>query len=200
MKNLFVFSITFLIMLAMGCTPKDNTKIVKFEGKAFEQKWALKDLNPDLPSDWSSFEFLTFDLNASSTQRFFINLYDSAGIRRLRILPFQGTWVRASVPLLNFQKRNVVGHDMAAIGQKGMPGYGLGFTGLVGPINNVDSLGLLMEEPVGSPTLEIRNVHLTMTAEDSILSPLPLVDEFGQWIPAEWPGKAKTIEDLKRLG
>ncbi len=118
-------------------------------------------------------------------------------MRRLRILPFQGAWVRASIPLMNFQKRNVVGNDMAAIGQKGMPGYGLGFTGSVGTINNVDSLGILMEEPVGSPTLEIRNVRLTMTAEDSILSPLPLVDEFGQWIPAEWPGKAKTLDDLK---
>jgi len=197
MKNLLVFSIITSLFFAMGCTPKDNTKTIKFEGKTYEQKWALKDLNPDLPSDWSSFEFLTFDLNASSTQRFFINLYDSAGMRRLRILPFQGAWVRASIPLMNFQKRNVVGNDMAAIGQKGMPGYGLGFTGFVGTISNVDSLGFLMEEPVGSPTLEIRNVHLTMTAEDSVLSPVPLVDEFGQWIPAEWPGKAKTPDDLK---
>jgi hypothetical protein len=186
-----------LILLVLGCSPKNNAKIVKFEGKSHEQKWAIKTLNPDLPSDWSSFEFLTFEYNASSTQRFFINLYDSAGIRRLRILPFQGAWVRASVPLMNFQKRNVVGNDMAAIGQKGMRGFGLGFTSLVGTINNVDSVGILLEEPVNSPTLEIRNVHLTMTAEDSVLSPVPLVDEFGQWIPAEWSGKAKTIDDLK---
>jgi len=197
MKNLLVFSITSLILLAMSCTPKDNTKIIKFEGKTCEQKWKLKDLNPELPSDWSSFDFLTFDFNASSTQRFFINLYDTSGMRRLRILPFQGVWVRASIPLTNFQKRNVIGYDMAAIGQKGMPGYGLGFTGFVGTIGSIDSLGILMEEPIGSPTLQIRNVHLTMTAEDSVLSSLPVVDEFGQWIPAIWPGKAKTIDDLK---
>jgi hypothetical protein len=86
---------------------------------------------------------------------------------------------------------------MAAIGQKGMPGFGLGFTGSVGSIKNVDSLGFLMEDPIGSPTLEIRNVRLTMTEEDTILSPIPLVDEFGQWIPAEWPDKAKTLDDLK---
>jgi len=197
MKNLFRCLIISSLPFVLGCTSKDNTRIVKFEGKTFEQKWAVKDLNPDLPADWSSFEFLTFDLNASSTQRFFINLYDSSGMRRLRILPFQGTWGRASIPLMNFQKRNVVGNDMAAIGQRGMPGFGLGFTGSVGPISHVDSLGVLMEEPIGSPALEIRNVHLTMTAEDSILSPIPLVDEFGQWIPAEWPGKSKTLDDLK---
>jgi hypothetical protein len=197
MKNLLIFLSTASILLITGCTPKDNAKIIKFEGKSYEQKWAIKDLNLNLPSDWSSFGFLTFELNASSTQRFFINLYDSSGMRRLRILPFQGAWVRASVPLMNFQKRNVVGNDMAAIGQKGMPGFGLGFTGSVGSIKNVDSLGFLMEDPIGSPTLEIRNVRLTMTEEDTILSPIPLVDEFGQWIPAEWPDKAKTLDDLK---
>ncbi|HUU99864.1 MAG TPA: hypothetical protein VMW32_02770, partial [Bacteroidales bacterium] len=197
MKNiLFYLSIASLSLLT-GCISKNKTKIVTFEGASYEQKWAIKDLNPELLSDWSSFEFLTFELNASSTQRFFINLYDAEGMRRLRILPFQGAWVKASIPLINFQKRNVVGHDMAAIGQRGMPGFGLGFTGFIGSINNVDSLGVLMEAPVGSPTLEIRNVRLTMTAEDSILSPIPLVDEFGQWIPADWPGKAKTLEDLK---
>lgn len=197
MKNFAIISGITTLLLAIGCTPKDNTKIVTFTGKTYEQKWAIRDLNPEMPSDLSPFEFLTFELNASSTQRFFINLYDTGGIRRLRLLPFQGSWVRASVPLINFQKRNVVGNDMAAIGQKGMPGFGLGFTGLVGSINKVDSLGVLMEEPVDSPTLEIRNVHLTKTPEDSILSPIPLVDEFGQWIPAEWPGKAKTLDDLK---
>jgi hypothetical protein len=89
MKKPVVYLIVVSLMLVTGCTPKDSTRTVKFEGKTFEQKWAIRDLNPNLPSDWSSFEFLTFELNASSTQRFFINLYDSSGIRRLRILPFR---------------------------------------------------------------------------------------------------------------
>ncbi len=197
MKNSLFFSIASLILLTAACTSKENTKIIKFEGKSFEQKWAIKELNRSLPHDWSTSGFLTFEYNASSTQRFFLNLYDTGGMRRLRILPFQGAWVHASVPLANFQKRNVVGNDMATIGQKGMPGYGLGFTGFVGTISNVDSVGILMEEPISSPTLQIRNIHLSENAEDSILNPVPLVDEFGQWIPAEWPGKAKTIDDLK---
>ena len=197
MKNFVICLIVAALLIITGCSSRDKIKIVKFEGSSFEQKWAIKDINPGLPTDWSSSGFLTFDLKASSTQRFFINLYDAQGMRRLRILPFQGAWVRASVPLINFQKRNVVGQDMAAIGQRGMPGYGLGFTGSVGPISNVDTLGILMEEPVGTPTLEIRNVHLTMNAEDSIFSPIPLVDEFGQWIPAEWPGKAMSPGDLQ---
>ena len=198
MKNLLALAASLYLILTC-CTSKDTTRVIIFTGDSFEQKWSVKELNPDLPTDWSTFEFLTFEYNASSTQRFFVKLYDTAGMRRLRILPFQGAWVRASVPLINFRKRNVVGQDIAAIGQRGMPGYGLGFTGNVGSINHVDSLGILMEQPVRtpSPTLEIRNIHLSMEAEDTILNPVPLVDEFGQWIPDEWPGKAKTINDLE---
>jgi hypothetical protein len=83
---------------------------------------AIRELNKDLPSDWSKSNFLTFDLNASSTQRFFIKLYDAEGIRRMRrVQPFQGAWVRASIPLIFFQQNNVVGHDLAAIGKKRSP-------------------------------------------------------------------------------
>lgn len=41
-----------------------------------------------------------------------------------------------------------------------------------------------------------------VTLSDSEVSPQPLeikplVDEFGQWIPAEWPGKVKSLADLR---
>ncbi len=85
MKNLLTILSIATLLVIISCTSKDKSKIVKFEGKTFEQKWAIRDLNPDLPSDWSAFEFFTFEMNASSTQRFFINLYDSSGMRRLRI-------------------------------------------------------------------------------------------------------------------
>jgi hypothetical protein len=35
-----------------------------------------------------------------------------------------------------------------------------------------------------------------MNALDTIFGPVPLVDEFGQWIPDEWPGKAKSPDQL----
>lgn len=195
MKNLLLLIICIIIF--SGCTPKEKSVVARFQGDITEQKWSIRDLNTELPSDWSKFGYLTFDYKASSTQRFYINVFDTEGRRRLRILPFQGAWVRASIPLINFQFRNVVGRDMAAIGQKGFPGYGIGFTSAVGTINNVDSLGIFMETPIGTQTLELRNVRLTMAAEDSILRPVPLVDEFGQWIPDEWPRKATSLDDLK---
>ena len=127
-----------------------------------EKKWAIKGVEfRDIPSDWSSSGFLTFEFNSSTTQRFELNLYDAAGVRSLEILPFQGVWVRASIPLIHFQKMNTEGMDQASIWKTPRPGYWIGFTGAVGPINNIDSLGVAMNLPIGSPTLEIRNLRLT---------------------------------------
>jgi hypothetical protein len=86
--------------------------------------------------------------------------------------------------------------DMAAISKTARPGYWIGFSSAVGTINCVDSLVVSMRLPIDTPKLEIKNIRLTMTPEDSVMGPLPLVDEFGQWIPAEWPGKAGSVADL----
>ena len=197
MKNFFVYLFLSLFLIITGCSSQNKPVIVKFKGASTQMKWSIKELNPKLPSDWSSFGFLTFDMFSSTTQRFEIRLYDSSGIRRLTVHPFQGARVRASIPLVHFQKRNTKGMDMAAIGQMGRPGFWLSLGNNDGTITHVDSLGVSMRQAIDSQTVELSNFRLTMTAEDSIFSPIPLVDEFGQWIPAEWPGKAKTIEDLK---
>ena len=197
MKTLSCKLLILLFVLFTGCSGKTEPKLVKFEGTYPETKWAISQLNPELPSDWSSSPFLTFEFISSTTQLFELNLHDASGVRSLEIHPFQGVWVRASIPLMHFQRMNTEGMDQASIWKTSRPGYWIGFTGAVGSINNIDSLGVAMNLPIGSPTLEIRNLRLTTTAEDTIFTTKPLVDEFGQWISAEWPGKAKTIDDLK---
>jgi hypothetical protein len=197
MKSILLTSSIFFVLLITACSVKNNPVVVKFEGTLAEKKWVLADLNPELPEDWSPFGFLTFDMNSTTTQRFDLLLYDAEGTRRLVIQPFQGARVRASIPLVHFQKRNTQGMDMAAIGKTARPGYWIGFTGAVGSIKKVDSLGVSMRLPIGAPTIEFSNFRLTMTAEDTIYGPRPLVDEFGQWIPADWPGKSKTLDELK---
>jgi hypothetical protein len=55
-----------------------------------------------------------------------------------------------------------------------------------------------MDDPIGSPVLEIRSVRLNRESPgDAVLDSQPLVDRFGQWIHADWPGKAKSLDDLK---
>ena len=198
MKQLTTKLYFLLIIMTAGCkTKSDVSYIVNFESNNYEKKWAITELNPSLPSDWSKAKFLTFELRSSSTQWFDLKVYDSSGMRRVTIHPMQGPWVRASVPLVHFQKRNTKGMDMAAIGKTARPGYWIGFSNAVGSISCIDSLGFSMRYPTGSPYIEIRNVNLTEIAMDTVFGPVPLIDEFGQWIPAEWPGKAKSIEDLQ---
>lgn len=196
--KIFLFkSAILLIVLLSACSEKHETFTVQFGDVTPEKKWAISELSRDLPSDWSGARYLTFEMISSTPQRFDLKLYDAEGVRILSIHPFQGAWVRASIPLIHFQKMNTEGMDMAAIWKTPRPGYWIGFTRAVGSITNVDSLGVSMRMPVGSPTLEMKNFRLTMAPEDSILGPVPLVDEFGQWIPGDWPGKAGSIEDLR---
>jgi hypothetical protein len=198
-KKRFLYSLAAASIITLaGCSVKEKHEVVKFTGPYSEKKWAVKELNSELPSDWSASQFLTFEFNSSTTQRFELSLYDAQGTRRLEILPFQGVWVRASIPLIHFQKMNTEGMDQASIWKTARPGYWIGFTGAVGTINNIDSLGIAMDMPIGSPTLEIRKIRLTMTAEDTIFTSTPLVDDFGQWLPDEWPGKVFTLDDLKK--
>ena len=197
MKNVSSFLKILALLLMTGCTEKEGTLVVNFDSKTTGAKWAIGEINPGLPSDWSQFEFLTFELKSSSTQWFDLRIYDTSGVRRVTIHPMQGPWVRASVPLVHLQKRNTKGMDMAAIGKTARPGYWIGFSNAVGAITAIDSFGVSMRQPIGASSIEIRNVELTMTVRDTIFGPVPLVDDFGQWIAAEWPGKAKSLDELQ---
>jgi hypothetical protein len=78
--------------------------ILEFGGKETEHKWDLKQLNPEWPSDWSSYRYLVMEMRASSPQRFFLRLYTGNGMRGMLLHPFgQNVWLRASVPLDYFQ-------------------------------------------------------------------------------------------------
>jgi hypothetical protein len=164
-----------------------------------EHKWALKDLNPELPADWSSFKFLVMEVKSSTAQRFLLRLYTAGGVRALRFHQFGGgVWIRAAVPLAYFQSQSQEGQDLAAVFNKSRNPFWMAVVGPFGPINAVESLAVAMVAPVGNPTLDIRNVHLSNDDPGSeVIDKLPVVDEFGQWIPAEYPGKAKSLEQLK---
>ena len=51
--------VSLLWLLTSGALASDtDTKQVTFEGAKSEHKWTLKDLNPELPSDWSTYNWL----------------------------------------------------------------------------------------------------------------------------------------------
>jgi hypothetical protein len=169
-----------------------------FEGAGSEQTWQLKELNPDLPADWSDFGFLVLELRLSSPQRFDLRVHDAQGVRAVRLSPMPGAWVRAAVPLGFLTQQARQGTDLASVHNKARPMMWINLSGPAGPLTSVREVGVALPNPVGSVTLEIRSVRLTKDDPgDALLEPQPLVDQFGQWIHDEWPGKAANLEQLK---
>jgi len=175
-----------------------QTRQVVFEGALSEHQWALKELNPDLSSDWSPYEYLVMELRASSPQWFNLRFYTPDAVRTARLHPFSGAWIRAAVPLRYFKQPVREGFDMASMGNKPRNSFWMGLGRPPGPLNAVEAIGVQMPNPIGKPTLEIRSVRLAKEDPgDAVIEPKPLVDAFGQWIPADWPGKARTLDELK---
>jgi hypothetical protein len=72
----------FVCGLAVSSAQSANQRVV-FEGTTSEQKWDLKELNQDLPSDWTGYSFLVLELKASSPQRFSLVLHSAETPRLL---------------------------------------------------------------------------------------------------------------------
>jgi hypothetical protein len=193
MKRLWILAI--VVALATGCA---STRTVKatFEGAAPEVKWTPKQLR--LPSDWSGYEFLTLELRSSTAQRFELRIHTSNGLRHVRLQPFQGAWIRAALPLAYFLQPDRNGFDLASLGNKSRASYWINLMGSYGPLDGVESIGLAMQDPIGSPVIQIRSARLDKQSPgDAVLQSKPLVDPFGQWAPEDWPGKAKSLAELK---
>jgi hypothetical protein len=174
---------------------------VTFQGQgAVSKKWTLAELNPDLPSDWTPYNFLVLEFRASSPQRFELELHTPGKVISKRLHPFEGALVRAAIPLRYFSAAASGGTDLASLTNKLGGSYFMSIEfGGFGPINNVQAFGVTMRDPVGSPKLELRSISLAKDSPgDEVIEPKKLVDEFGQWIPEEWPGKAHNLEELKK--
>jgi hypothetical protein len=166
-------------------------------------RWSLEELwnrSPDLPLDWTDYNFLVLEMRASSSERFQLQIFTTNAMVAKRIQPFQNTWVRAAIPLVYYRKPAREGSDLAATYNKHRDSYWININfGGWAPIHEVVGIGVQMDEPVGKPVLEIRSIQLAKEDPgDAVLDPKVVVDEFGQWIPADWRGKARNLNDLKK--
>jgi len=192
-----------LLLLAVICAVSSSAATLRavFDPakETSEFKWTLKEVDPQLPADWTGHQFLVVEMRASSPQRFRFFIHTAEGPAGVRLHLYQGAWVRAALPLAAFQRRSMEGHDMASIGNRSHVGYYLNLSGPLRPLRPVEAVGVSMQTPLGKPVLEIRSVRLANESPgDAVLEPLPLVDEFGQWMPADWPGKARNLEQLRK--
>ena len=196
-KTLFALIAPLLLTSRLGAI---EPKSVTFEGRLSEHKWPLGELDRDLPTDWSAYEYLVLEMRTSTPQRFALWLYTADGPRRIMLHPFgQNVWLRASIPLRYFKGRDQSGHDMASASNRRTAAFWMSVWGPFGPIDKAQALGVTMTYPTEKPRLEIRSIKLT--AEDvgsDFLEKKPVLDAFGQWAHADWPGKIKSEEQLAR--
>jgi hypothetical protein len=183
----------------LGCAQAALPVQANFTGTQPQFVWPLADLDTNLPADWSPYEYLVIEFKASSSQRFDLGLELPQGRYAKRIGPFAGVWVRASIPLRFYRSPAGNGVDLAATFNQPRRSYWINIhSSGYGPLTNITGLTVAMDHPVGRPMLEIRSVTLTTNNPgDAVLEGKPLVDEFGQYTHAEWPGKAHTLGELK---
>jgi len=172
---------------------------VVFNQPVASRQWTLQELNPALPSDWTPYNFLVLEFRASSSQRFELGIQTAAKLVAKRIHPYPGVWVRASIPLRFFRQGMGNAFDMAAMVNQPRNSYWLNVEGgSNAPLTDVLGLSFVMRYPQGAPTLDIRSVTLAKSDPgDDILGGKPIIDQFGQYTHADWPGKAHTLADLK---
>ena len=133
---------------------------VVFEGATSEHKWSLNDLNPDLPSDWEAYDYLVFEVKASSPQRFSLEFFSGERTQRRQMQPLPNVWIRAAVPLQYFRRPNRSGFDLASVGKVPGNSFWISTGGAYGPLNAITAIGVSMQQPLGKPMLGIRSVRL----------------------------------------
>ncbi len=208
MKSSILVTFIFAALLAIGgagCQSAGihtsaKSKTVTFNKPVSTYEWTLKEINPDLPSDWTGYDFLVIEFRATSNQRFELGLKMSPKSVSKRIHPYPGVWVRASIPLRFYRQGLGNASDLAATVNQPRNSYWINIeAGSHGPTTNVQGMSVTMRYPTGSPKLEIRSVTLaTNDPGDAVLEGKPLIDEFGQYIHADWPDKAHSEDDLKK--
>ena len=187
-----------VVLFTAAIVARSETRRIVFTGNGAEQTWTLQAQDPNLPVDWSGYQFLVLELRLSSPQRFELRLHDASGVRSVRLSPVAGAWVRSAVPLSFFTQPPRQGNDLAAVHNKPRAMMFINLTGSPGPLNAVREIGVALPNPVGSPVLEIRSLSLAREDPgDALLESRPLIDEFGQWIHDQWPGKAASLDQLK---
>jgi len=201
-------AILSLVLAGLGLSSAEGaSKSFRFDSARSVSEWKipLSDLGSGLPSDWSGYEALVLKLRASSPQRMSLKIYvkseDPANPKFSRVLfhPYPKVTLRAAIPIAMLAAPPGTGHDMAAVGNRSRLGYFLSLWGPFHPLTEVVAVGFEMENPIGSPTLELESAEVARVSPgDAVLDGLPVVDQFGQSRHDDWPGKASDLAQLEK--
>jgi hypothetical protein len=170
-----------------------------FASEVSTTSWPITEVDPSLPTDWSDAQFLVVEYRSSTSQRFELGLVSDEGNVSKRIHPFAGVWTRASIPMRFFRNGLGDADELASTVNQPRASYWINIeAGGHAPVRTVRSISVTMRYAARASTLEIRKVSLAKTDPgDAILDGgTPLIDDFGQYVHGEWPGKARNVAAL----
>lgn len=187
--------------LLTACGSGDSSKRIVFDGskEVSGQRFALKEINPDLPSDWSDYQYVVLEYKISTAQRFQLGFHTKHGYNELRVMSYvPNAWNKLAIPLRFFTELPDPKVDLAAtFNQPRYTGW-INLGGQRGPMEGVDSVGVRMRRAIGDPTMEIRSITLSKEDPgDTYLEPTPAIDEFGQHIGLDYPEKIQSLAQLQ---
>jgi hypothetical protein len=189
------------VALALVLHAHAATVHATFDREIATTQWALAELDPQLPTDWSDAEFLILEFRASSSERFELGLVSDEGSVSKRIHPLANVWVRAAIPLRFYRQGLGDADELASTVNQPRNSYWINIeAGGHVQVAHLRAINVTMRYPAHVSTLEIRKIGLSKTDPgDAVLDGgSPVIDEFGQFVHADWPGKAHSYEALVR--
>ena len=191
----------FAILLMTQCTSKPEGFIVKFDSnhEVSGKKFAIRDINPDLPSNWDEYNYVVLEFKITTAQRFQVGFTTDYGYNELRVMSYvPNAWNKLAIPLKFYRRLPDARIDLAAtFNQPRYTGW-VNLGGNRGELHGVDSIGIRMRVPIGNQEFEIRSITLHVEDPgDEYLGEIPAVDEFGQHNLIDYPEKIRSLEQLQ---
>ena len=201
MKRVTVCIAGIALLLISQCTSAPDGFKVRFDSRkeVSGKKFAIRDINPDLPRDWDEYNYVTLEFRITTAQRFHVGFTTDYGYNELRVMSYvPNAWNKLSIPLKFYRRLPDARIDLAATyNQPRYTGW-INLGGRRGELHGVDSIGIRMRAPIGNPELEIRNITLHINDPgDEYMSEIPAVDEFGQHNLVDYPEKIRSLEHLR---
>lgn len=191
-----------IALLVASCGQKEDRFTVHFDGskEMSGAKFALADINPDLPSDWDGYNFVVLEYKISTAQRFQLGFTTDWGYNELRVMSYvPNAWNRIAIPMKYFTDLPDPAVDLAATFNHARYTGWINLGGKRGPMHGVDSIGFRMRRAIGAPSLTVRNVTLAVEDPgDLYMEKTPAFDEFGQSVNVDYPEKVKSLAELEK--
>lgn len=201
MKHLINGLIISVLFLLFQCAPASKEFKVKFDSnhEVSGRKFAIRDINPDLPRNWDAYNYVVLEYRITTAQRFHVGFTTDYGYNELRVMSYlPNGWNKLAIPLKFYRRLPDARVDLAAtFNQPRYTGW-INLGGKRGELHGVDSIGIRMRMPIGDPEFEIRSITLAVDDPgDEYLEEIYAVDEFGQHNLLQYEDKINSLEQLQ---